>query len=221
MNRARRIAAGNFIILSEALLSCPSAAAVNGAAYEEYPVRVIVGVVALVLALVLTLFTVLGRWIRQANKKRSYGSQMQYGTHTASHKTVKKGRRRYGKPELAMFFPSYRGRRSKAARAKVPAPAAASRHRKIKGRRSRYGGRMTVAPNRGYTGGKSRAGAAVFFFVPPDSHRKKQGGDRRYGKFALPALFSAYRGGGSVAGPARFESTLPLSHRGRTKANKN
>ena len=108
MNRARRIAAGNFIILSEALLSCPSAAAVNGAAYEEYPVRVIVGVVALVLALVLTLFTVLGRWIRQANKKRSYGSQMQYGTHTASHKTVKKGRRRYGKPELAMFFPSYR-----------------------------------------------------------------------------------------------------------------
>lgn len=113
MNRARRIAAGNFIILSEALLSCPSAAAVNGAAYEEYPVRVIVGVVALVLALVLTLFTVLGRWIRQANKKRSYGSQMQYGTHTASHKTVKKGRRRYGKPELAMFSPATGGEGAK------------------------------------------------------------------------------------------------------------
>lgn len=172
MKRTRHVAAGNLIVLGGILLCRSTAAAVNTAAYEEHPVRIIVGVAALVLALTLTLFTVLQKWVRQANKKRSYGNNMQYGTPASSHKTVKKGRRRYGKPALTMFFPRYRGRKSKVPQAKLAAPVSVSRHRKIKGRRSRYGGRMTVVPVKGYTGGKSKATPAVFFSALPNSHRK-------------------------------------------------
>ena len=220
MKVLRQLAANNFMVLCAALLCSPSAAALNLNAYAEHPVRVIVGVAALILALGLTLFTILRDQVKKANRQRSYGSGMRYGAPTASHKTAKKGKRRYGKPSLAMFFPRYRGRKQKTAQARPPRVAQASRHRKIRGRTSRYGGSAFTLPAKGYSGGKSRATSAVILSVLPNSHRKKQSGSRRYGSFTLPAVIAAYRGGGSVAQGARFESTRPVSHRGRGRPSR-
>ena len=100
------------LTLACALALCTgSAQAINTNPYEQYPVRTTIGIVALVLAIVLALFTILRSWIKAGIRRRSYGEDMRYGTPMPSHKMAKKGRKRYGKDlRLPIHFTNSRGR---------------------------------------------------------------------------------------------------------------
>ena len=209
------------LTLACALALCTgSAQAINTNPYEQYPVRTTIGIVALILAIALALFAILRSWIKAGIRRRSYGADMRYGTPMPSHKMAKKGRKRYGKNlRLPIHFTNYRGRKKNPASVGIPVPAELHRHRKITGRKSRYGSKLVAVSTQRYTGGASHATSARFVHTDPLSHkgiRRK----RRFGVPSLPVKQAAYKGGGSVAKPARFESTMPLSHRGRAKASK-
>ena len=210
------------LTLACALALCTgSAQAINTNPYEQYPVRTTIGIVALVLAIVLALFTILRSWIKAGIRRRSYGEDMRYGTPMPSHKMAKKGRKRYGKDlRLPIHFTNYRGRKKQPASVGIPVPAELHRHRKITGRKSRYGSKLVAVSTQRYTGGASRATSARFVHTDPLSHKGTRRSQRRFGVPSLPVKQAAYKGGGSVAKPARFESTMPLSHRGRAKASK-
>ena len=210
------------LTLACALALCAgSAQAINTNPYEQYPVRTTIGIVALVLAIVLALFTILRSWIKAGIRRRSYGEDMRYGTPMPSHKMAKKGRKRYGrKLHLPIHFTNYRGRKKQPASVGIPVPAGLHRHRKITGRKSRYGSKLVAVSAQRYTGGASRATSARFVHTDPLSHKGSRRSKRRFGVPSLPVKQAAYKGGGSVAKPARFESTMPLSHRGRAKASK-
>ena len=210
------------LTLACALALCTgSAQAINTNPYEQYPVRTTIGIVALVLAIVLALFTILRSWIKAGIRRRSYGEDMRYGTPMPSHKMAKKGRKRYGKDlRLPIHFTNYRGRKKQPASVGIPVPAEIHRHRKITGRKSRYGSKLVAVSTQRYTGGASRATSARFVHTDPLSHKGSRRSKRRFGVPSLPVKQAAYKGGGSVAKPARFESTMPLSHRGRAKASK-
>ena len=210
------------LTLACALALCAgSAQAINTNPYEQYPVRTTIGIVALVLAIVLALFTILRSWIKAGIRRRSYGEDMRYGTPMPSHKMAKKGRKRYGrKLHLPIHFTNYRGRKKQPASVGIPVPAELHRHRKITGRKSRYGSKLVAVSTQRYTGGASRATSARFVHTDPLSHKGSRRSQRRFGVPSLPVKQAAYKGGGSVAKPARFESTMPLSHRGRAKASK-
>ena len=208
--------------LACALALCTgSAQAINTNPYEQYPVRTTIGIVALVLAIALTLFTILRSWIKAGIRRRSYGEDMRYGAPVPSHKMAKKSRKRYGKDlRLPIHFTNYRGRKKQPASVGIPVPAELHRHRKITGRKSRYGSKLVAVSTQRYTGGASRATSARFVHTDPLSHKGSRRSQRRFGVPCLPVKQAAYKGGGSVAKPARFESTMPLSHRGRAKASK-
>ena len=210
------------LTLACALALCTgSAQAINTNPYEQYPVRTTIGIVALVLAIALALFTILRSWIKAGIRRRSYGEDMRYGTPMPSHKMAKKGRKRYGKDlRLPIHFTNYRGRKKQPASVGIPVPAELHRHRKITGRKSRYGSKLVAVSTQRYTGGASRATSARFVHTDPLSHKGTRRSQRRFGVPSLPVKQAAYKGGGSVAKPARFESTMPLSHRGRAKASK-
>lgn len=210
------------LTLACALALCTgSAQAINTNPYEQYPVRTTIGIVALILAIALALFTILRSWIKAGIRRRSYGEDMRYGTPMPSHKMAKKGRKRYGKDlRLPIHFTNYRGRKKQPASVGIPVPAELHRHRKITGRKSRYGSKLVAVSTQRYTGGASRATSARFVHTDPLSHKGTRRSQRRFGVPSLPVKQAAYKGGGSVAKPARFESTLPLSHRGRAKASK-
>ena len=210
------------LTLACALALCAgSAQAINTNPYEQYPVRTTIGIVALVLAIVLALFTILRSWIKAGIRRRSYGEDMRYGTPMPSHKMARKSRKRYGKDlRLPFHFTNYRGRKKQPASVGIPVPAEIHRYRKITGRKSRYGSKLVAVSTQRYTGGASRATSARFVHTDPLSHKGSRRSQRRFGVPSLPVKQAAYRGGGSVAKPARFESTMPLSHRGRAKASK-
>ena len=210
------------LTLACALALCTgSAQAINTNPYEQYPVRTTIGIVALILAIALALFAILRSWIKAGIRRRSYGEDMRYGTPMPSHKMAKKGRKRYGKDlRLPIHFTNYRGRKKQPASVGIPVPAELHRHRKITGRKSRYGSKLVAVSTQRYTGGASRATSARFVHTDPLSHKGNRRSQRRFGVPSLPVKQAAYKGGGSVAKPARFESTLPLSHRGRAKASK-
>ena len=210
------------LTLACALALCTgSAQAINTNPYEQYPVRTTIGIVALVLAIALALFTILRSWIKAGIRRRSYGEDMRYGTPMPSHKMAKKGRKRYGKDlRLPIHFTNYRGRKKQPASVGIPVPAELHRHRKITGRKSRYGSKLVAVSTQRYTGGASHATSARFVHTDPLSHKGSRRSKRRFGVPSLPVKQAAYKGGGSVAKPARFESTMPLSHRGRAKASK-
>ena len=210
------------LTLACALALCAgSAQAINTNPYEQYPVRTTIGIVALVLAIVLALFTILRSWIKAGIRRRSYGEDMRYGTPMPSHKMARKSRKRYGKElRLPIHFTNYRGRKKQPASVGIPVPAEIHRHRKITGRKSRYGSKLVAVSTQRYTGGASRATSARFVHTDPLSHKGSRRSQRRFGVPSLPVKQAAYKGGGSVAKPARFESTMPLSHRGRAKASK-
>ena len=210
------------LTLACALALCAgSAQAINTNPYEQYPVRTTIGIVALVLAIVLALFTILRSWIKAGIRRRSYGEDMRYGTPMPSHKMARKSRKRYGKDlRLPIHFTNYRGRKKQPASVGIPVPAELHRHRKITGRKSRYGSKLVAVSTQRYTGGASRATSARFVHTDPLSHKGSRRSQRRFGVPSLPVKQAAYKGGGSVAKPARFESTMPLSHRGRAKASK-
>ena len=210
------------LTLACALALCTgSAQAINTNPYEQYPVRTTIGIVALVLAIVLALFTILRSWIKAGIRRRSYGEDMRYGTPMPSHKMARKSRKRYGKDlRLPIHFTNYRGRKKQPASVGIPVPAEIHRHRKITGRKSRYGSKLVAVSTQRYTGGASRATSARFVHTDPLSHKGSRRSQRRFGVPSLPVKQAAYKGGGSVAKPARFESTMPLSHRGRAKVSK-
>lgn len=210
------------LTLACALALCAgSAQAINTNPYEQYPIRTTIGIVALVLAIVLALFTILRSWIKAGIRRRSYGEDMRYGTPMPSHKMARKSRKRYGKDlRLPIHFTNYRGRKKQPASVGIPVPAELHRHRKITGRKSRYGSKLVAVSTQRYTGGASRATSARFVHTDPLSHKGSRRSQRRFGVPSLPVKQAAYKGGGSVAKPARFESTMPLSHRGRAKASK-
>ena len=210
------------LTLACALALCTgSAQAINTNPYEQYPVRTIIGIVALILAIALALFAILRSWIKAGIRRRSYGADMRYGTPMPSHKMAKKGRKRYGKNlRLPIHFTNYRGRKKNPASVGIPVPAELHRHRKITGRKSRYGSKLVAVSTQRYTGGASHATSARFVHTDPLSHKGSRRSKRRFGVPSLPVKQAAYKGGGSVAKPARFESTMPLSHRGRAKASK-
>ena len=209
------------LTLACALALCTgSAQAINTNPYEQYPVRTTIGIVALILAIALALFAILRSWIKAGIRRRSYGADMRYGTPMPSHKMAKKGRKRYGKNlRLPIHFTNYRGRKKNPASVGIPVPAELHRHRKITGRKSRYGSKLVAVSTQRYTGGASHATSARFVHTDPLSHKGIRS-KRRFGVPSLPVKQAAYKGGGSVAKPARFESTMPLSHRGRAKASK-
>ena len=210
------------LTLACALALCTgSAQAINTNPYEQYPVRTTIGIVALMLAIALALFAILRSWIKAGIRRRSYGADMRYGTPMPSHKMAKKGRKRYGKNlRLPIHFTNYRGRKKNPASVGIPVPAELHRHRKITGRKSRYGSKLVAVSTQRYTGGASHATSARFVHTDPLSHKGSRRSKRRFGVPSLPVKQAAYKGGGSVAKPARFESTMPLSHRGRAKASK-
>lgn len=210
------------LTLACALALCTgSAQAINTNPYEQYPVRTTIGIVALILAIALALFAILRSWIKAGIRRRSYGEDMRYGTPMPSHKMAKKGRKRYGKNlRLPIHFTNYRGRKKNPASVGIPVPAELHRHRKITGRKSRYGSKLVAVSTQRYTGGASHATSARFVHTDPLSHKGSRRSKRRFGVPSLPVKQAAYKGGGSVAKPARFESTMPLSHRGRAKASK-
>lgn len=210
------------LTLACALALCAgSAQAINTNPYEQYPIRTTIGIVALVLAIVLALFTILRSWIKAGIRRRSYGEDMRYGTPMPSHTMARKSRKRYGKDlRLPIHFTNYRGRKKQPASVGIPVPAELHRHRKITGRKSRYGSKLVAVSTQRYTGGASRATSARFVHTDPLSHKGSRRSQRRFGVPSLPVKQAAYKGGGSVAKPARFESTMPLSHRGRAKASK-
>ena len=210
------------LTLACALALCTgSAQAINTNPYEQYPVRTTIGIVALILAIALALFAILRSWIKAGIRRRSYGADMRYGTPMPSHKMAKKGRKRYGKNlRLPIHFTNYRGRKKNPASVGIPVPAELHRHRKITGRKSRYGSKLVAVSTQRYTGGASHATSARFVHTDPLSHKGIRRSKRRFGVPSLPVKQAAYKGGGSVAKPARFESTMPLSHRGRAKASK-
>ena len=210
------------LTLACALALCTgSAQAINTNPYEQYPVRTTIGIVALILAIALALFTILRSWIKAGIRRRSYGADMRYGTPMPSHKMAQKGRKRYGKNlRLPIHFTNYRGRKKNPASVGIPVPAELHRHRKITGRKSRYGSKLVAVSTQRYTGGASHATSARFVHTDPLSHKGSRRSKRRFGVPSLPVKQAAYKGGGSVAKPARFESTMPLSHRGRAKASK-
>ena len=210
------------LTLACALALCTgSAQAINTNPYEQYPVRTTIGIVALILAIALALFAILRSWIKAGIRRRSYGADMRYGTPMPSHKMAKKGRKRYGKNlRLPIHFTNYRGRKKNPASVGIPVPAELHRHRKITGRKSRYGSKLVAVSTQRYTGGASHATSARFVHTDPLSHKGSRRSKRRFGVPSLPVKQAAYKGGGSVAKPARFESTMPLSHRGRAKASK-
>ena len=210
------------LTLACALALCTgSAQAINTNPYEQYPVRTTIGIVALILAIALALFAILRSWIKAGIRRRSYGADMRYGTPMPSHKMAKKGRKRYGKNlRLPIHFTNYRGRKKNPASVGIPVPAELHRHRKITGRKSRYGSKLLAVSTQRYTGGASHATSARFVHTDPLSHKGIRRSKRRFGVPSLPVKQAAYKGGGSVAKPARFESTMPLSHRGRAKASK-
>ena len=198
-----------------------SAQAINTNPYEQYPVRTTIGIVALILAIALALFAILRSWIKAGIRRRSYGADMRYGTPMPSHKMAKKSRKRYGKNlRLPIHFTNYRGRKKNPASVGIPVPAELHRHRKITGRKSRYGSKLVAVSTQRYTGGASHATSARVVHTDPLSHKGIRRSKRRFGVPSLPVKQAAYKGGGSVAKPARFESTMPLSHRGRAKASK-
>ena len=209
------------LTLACALALCTgSAQAINTNPYEQYPVRTTIGIVALILAIALALFAILRSWIKAGIRRRSYGADMRYGTPMPSHKMAKKGRKRYGKNlRLPIHFTNYRGRKKNPASVGIPVPAELHRHRKITGRKSRYGSKLVAVSTQRYTGGASHATSARFVHTDPLSHKGSRRSKRRFGVPSLPVKQAAYKGGGSVAKPARFESTMPLSHRGRAKAS--
>ena len=210
------------LTLACALALCTgSAQAINTNPYEQYPVRTTIGIVALILAIALALFAILRSWIKAGIRRRSYGADMRYGTPMPSHKMAKKGRKRYGKNlRLPIHFTNYRGRKKNPASVGIPVPAELHRHRKITGRKSRYGSKLVAVSTQRYTGGASHATSARFVHTDPLSHKGSRRSKRHFGVPSLPVKQAAYKGGGSVAKPARFESTMPLSHRGRAKASK-
>ena len=210
------------LTLACALALCTgSAQAINTNPYEQYPVRTTIGIVALILAIALALFAILRSWIKAGIRRRSYGADMRYGTPMPSHKMAKKGRKRYGKNlRLPIHFTNYRGRKKNPPSVGIPVPAELHRHRKITGRKSRYGSKLVAVSTQRYTGGASHATSARFVHTDPLSHKGSRRSKRRFGVPSLPVKQAAYKGGGSVAKPARFESTMPLSHRGRAKASK-
>ena len=210
------------LTLACALALCTgSAQAINTNPSEQYPVRTTIGIVALILAIALALFAILRSWIKAGIRRRSYGADMRYGTPMPSHKMAKKGRKRYGKNlRLPIHFTNYRGRKKNPASVGIPVPAELHRHRKITGRKSRYGSKLVAVSTQRYTGGASHATSARFVHTDPLSHKGIRRSKRRFGVPSLPVKQAAYKGGGSVAKPARFESTMPLSHRGRAKASK-
>ena len=210
------------LTLACALALCTgSAQAINTNPYEQYPVRTTIGIVALILAIALALFAILRSWIKAGIRRRSYGEDMRYGTPMPSHKMAKKGRKRYGKNlRLPIHFTNYRGRKKNPASVGIPVPAELHRHRKITGRKSRYGSKLVAVSTQRYTGGASHATSARFVHTDPLSHKGSRRSKRRFGVPSLPVKQAAYKGGGSVAKPARFESTMPLSQRGRAKASK-
>ena len=210
------------LTLACALALCTgSAQAINTNPYEQYPIRTTIGIVALILAIALALFAILRSWIKAGIRRRSYGADMRYGTPMPSHKMAKKGRKRYGKNlRLPIHFTNYRGRKKNPASVGIPVPAELHRHRKITGRKSRYGSKLVAVSTQRYTGGASHATSARFVHTDPLSHKGSRRSKRRFGVPSLPVKQAAYKGGGSVAKPARFESTMPLSHRGRAKASK-
>ena len=210
------------LTLACALALCAgSAQAINTNPYEQYPIRTTIGIVALVLAIVLALFTILRSWIKAGIRRRSYGEDMRYGTPMPSHKMARKSRKRYGKDlRLPIHFTNYRGRKKQPASVGIPVPAELHRHRKITGRKSRYGSKLVAVSTQRYTGGASRATSARFVHTDPLSHKGSRRSQRRFGVPSLPVKQAAYKGGGSVAKPARLESTMPLSHRGRAKSSK-
>ena len=83
------------LTLACALALCAgSAQAINTNPYEQYPVRTTIGIVALVLAIVLALFTILRSWIKASIRRRSYGEDMRYGTPMPSQKMARMSRKR-------------------------------------------------------------------------------------------------------------------------------
>lgn len=82
---------------------------------------------------------------------------MRYGTPMPSHKMARKSRKRYGKDlRLPIHFTNYRGRKKQPASVGIPVPAELHRHRKITGRKSRYGSKLVAVSTQRYTGGASR-----------------------------------------------------------------
>ncbi|MCC8099876.1 MAG: hypothetical protein LIO78_07430 [Clostridiales bacterium] len=190
----------------------PSAAAVeldlNG--IYEHPVRVAVGVVCLVAAIVLLLYRVLRHPMDSARRSRSYGGdKAAQGTPMEPYRRSRR-KKRVGGGVFGLLLPSYKGRKQAQPGPSVSV-AVPERHRASR-RRS------TASPirgfsNRSYKGGNSAAGAASLRSVQPDSYKSPWGSRSRYGRLRLQAGGKRYQGGGSAAGTANLRSAQPDSYK--------
>lgn len=189
----------------------PSAAAVeldlNG--IYEHPVRVAVGVVCLVAAIVLLLYRVLRHPMDSARRSRSYGGdKAAQGTPMEPYRRSRR-KKRVGGGVFGLLLPSYKGRKQAQPGPSVSV-AVPERHRASR-RRS------TASPirgfsNRSYKGGNSAAGAASLRSVQPDSYKSPWGSRSRYGRLRLQTGGKRYQGG-SAAGAADLRTPQPDSYR--------
>ncbi|MCD8143435.1 MAG: hypothetical protein LUD83_09230, partial [Clostridiales bacterium] len=190
----------------------PSAAAVeldlNG--IYEHPVRVAVGVVCLVAAIVLLLYRVLRHPMDSARRSRSYGGdKAAQGTPMEPYRRSRR-KKRVGGGVFGLLLPSYKGRKQAQPGPSVSV-AVPERHRASR-RRS------TASPirgfsNRPYKGGNSAAGAANLRSAQPDSYKAPWGSKSRYGRLRLQTGGKRYQGGGSAAGAANLRSVQPDSYK--------
>lgn len=181
-------------------------------AFQHHPVRVAVGVLCLVLALLLTIYQKTWRKARDARRKRKFGETVSHTTASApTHKTKQKGERRYGELLWTLFFPSYKGGSSKAGAADL-SRRSPNRHRQASSE-DRYGSFRFPNPFNLYRGGGSKAGSAKLGQSNPDSYKERWGSEKRYGSFRFPNPFNLYRGGESKAKSARFGRSQPESYK--------
>ncbi len=190
----------------------PSAAAVeldfNG--IYEHPVRVAVGVVCLVAAVVLLFYRLLRHPMDNAKRSRSYGGGKT--TQGASAEPYRRSRRkkRAGSGVFGLLLPNYKGRKQERSGPSVSV-AVPERHRSA--RRRRTASPILGFSNRPYKGGGSAAGTPNLRAVQPDSYKAPWGSKGRYGRLRLQAGNKRYQGGGSAAGTPDLRAVQPDSYR--------
>ncbi len=191
----------------------PTAAAVeldlNG--IYEHPVRVAVGVVCLVAAVVLLLYRVLRHPMENVRRTRSYGEdKTAQGASMESYRRSRRKRKERSGGVFGLLLPNYKGRKQTRSGPQVSV-AVPERHRASRRRGSTA--LIRGFSNRPYKGGGSVAGSANLRTSQPDSYKAPWGGSARYGRLHLQKSGKRYQGGGSAAGSADLCTSQPDSYR--------
>ncbi|MCD7856453.1 MAG: hypothetical protein LUG55_01370, partial [Clostridiales bacterium] len=184
----------------------PTAAAVeldlNG--IYEHPVRVAVGVVCLVAAVVLLLYRVLRHPMENVRRTRSYGEdKTTQGASMESYRRSRRKRKERNGGVFGLLLPNYKGRKQTRSGPQVSV-AVPERHRASRRRGSTA--LIRGFSNRPYKGGGSVAGSANLRTSQPDSYKAPWGGSARYGRLRLQKAGKRYQGGGSAAGAANLRT---------------